>query len=318
FLRDELLPRFRLSGWAPDWYAGFPAYHFYMVVPMLAIVAINVGLVAPLSVVVALAAAAGAVALISRRPRGWVPGLWGTGAVVVLALPVHYGVAFKLVTVAGLVAMPVAGWALGYLAGLPPPGPALTGAATLAFVFDRSFNIMGGNLMSTMAGEFAFALAVSTCLVYLGLLVRGIETGRGRGWAAVLLALTGLCHLLVAFFALLATAVALILRPGRGTLRWAATMGATAGLSSAFWLLPFWWRSDHLNDMAWDKLIWFRSYLWDRDRMAADFLTNDPPLQPVIIAAVVGTLLSILFRRRLGLILALCALVLGLAFIHLP
>ncbi len=182
FLRDELLPRFRLSGWAPDWYAGFPAYHFYMVVPMLAIVAVNVGLVAPLSVLVALAAAAGAMVLVGRRPRGWVLGLWGTGAVVVLALPVHYGVAFKLVTVAGLVAMPVAGWALGYLAGLPSPGPALTGAATLAFVFDRSFNIMGGNLMSTMAGEFAFTLAVSTCLVYLGLLVRGTETGRGRGW----------------------------------------------------------------------------------------------------------------------------------------
>ena len=169
FLRDELLPRFRLSGWAPDWYAGFPAYHFYMVVPMLAIVAVNVGLVAPLSVLVAIVVTAGAVVLIISRPRGWVPGLWVIGTVLVLALPVHYGVAFKLVTVAGLVAMPVAGWALGYLAGLPPPGPALTGTATLAFVFDRSFNIMGGNLMSTMAGEFAFALAVSTCLVYLGL-----------------------------------------------------------------------------------------------------------------------------------------------------
>ena len=38
FLRDELIPNFRLSGWSPDWYAGFPAYHFYMVVPMLFIV----------------------------------------------------------------------------------------------------------------------------------------------------------------------------------------------------------------------------------------------------------------------------------------
>ena len=38
FLRDELLPNLRLSGWSPDWYAGFPAYHFYMVVPMLFIV----------------------------------------------------------------------------------------------------------------------------------------------------------------------------------------------------------------------------------------------------------------------------------------
>ena len=25
----------RLTGWTPDWYAGFPAYHFYMVVPSL-------------------------------------------------------------------------------------------------------------------------------------------------------------------------------------------------------------------------------------------------------------------------------------------
>ncbi|MDP8986984.1 MAG: hypothetical protein M3N11_01355, partial [Actinomycetota bacterium] len=42
FLRDHLLPQWRLSGWAPDWYAGFPAYHFYMVLPSLAIVALDV------------------------------------------------------------------------------------------------------------------------------------------------------------------------------------------------------------------------------------------------------------------------------------
>ena len=36
YLRDHLLPHFRLSGWAPDWYAGFPIYQFYMVIPALA------------------------------------------------------------------------------------------------------------------------------------------------------------------------------------------------------------------------------------------------------------------------------------------
>ena len=40
-----LLPNGRLSGWSPDWYAGFPAYTFYMVVPSLAIVALDVGFV---------------------------------------------------------------------------------------------------------------------------------------------------------------------------------------------------------------------------------------------------------------------------------
>ena len=43
FLRDHLLPDLRISGWTPDWYAGFPAYHFYMVVPPLLIVALDAG-----------------------------------------------------------------------------------------------------------------------------------------------------------------------------------------------------------------------------------------------------------------------------------
>ena len=37
YLRDHLLPSFRLTGWTPDWYAGFPAFQFYMVLPSMAI-----------------------------------------------------------------------------------------------------------------------------------------------------------------------------------------------------------------------------------------------------------------------------------------
>ena len=62
YLRDELLPRFRLSGWSPDWYDGFPAYQFYMVVPSLMIVALNVGLAWFLAIPVVVGAAAAGVA----------------------------------------------------------------------------------------------------------------------------------------------------------------------------------------------------------------------------------------------------------------
>ena len=318
FLRDELLPRFRLSGWTPDWYAGFPAYHFYMVIPMLFVVALDVGLATPLLAVVLPALGWAAVRVVRRRPARWPALLALLATVVVLVVPVHYGLALKWVTVAGLLVMPISGWLTGRLAGLPFPGPALTAVATLPFMFDRSFNIMGGNLMSTMAGEFAFTLAVAAVLVYLGLLVRGLETGRGRAPAAVLLALTGLCHLLVAFYALVASGVALLVRPSREALRWLLTTGLVAGLCSAFWVLPFWWQRDHLNDMAWHKLTRFRSYLLDRDHLAADFLTNDPPLQVAILIAVVGLVASIAFRRRLGFVLAGSAILLGLAFVHLP
>ena len=35
FLRDHLLPQGRIAGWAPDWYAGFPAGQFYFPFPAL-------------------------------------------------------------------------------------------------------------------------------------------------------------------------------------------------------------------------------------------------------------------------------------------
>ena len=76
----------------------------------------------------------------------------------VLAVPIPYGIAMKLIVVAGLVTLPVAAWAAGRLGGLAYPGPALMAVMTLPFIFDRSFNIYGGNLMSTMAGEFAYSL----------------------------------------------------------------------------------------------------------------------------------------------------------------
>ena len=38
YLRHHLLPNGRITGWAPDWYDGFPAYHFYFPLPALMVV----------------------------------------------------------------------------------------------------------------------------------------------------------------------------------------------------------------------------------------------------------------------------------------
>ncbi len=42
YLRDHLLNNFKLSGWNPYWYDGFPMYRFYMVIPALMIVFLNI------------------------------------------------------------------------------------------------------------------------------------------------------------------------------------------------------------------------------------------------------------------------------------
>src|SRR3954462_5400477 len=44
YMRDHLLPHFRLTGWTPDWYAGFPSLVFYFPLPSLAIVPLDVTL----------------------------------------------------------------------------------------------------------------------------------------------------------------------------------------------------------------------------------------------------------------------------------
>ena len=41
YLRDHLLPNLQLSGWSMDWYGGLPVYRFYMVIPALAMAALD-------------------------------------------------------------------------------------------------------------------------------------------------------------------------------------------------------------------------------------------------------------------------------------
>ena len=243
YLRDHLLPSGQLTGWTGDWYAGFPAYQFYMVLPSLLIVMLNWGAHGALGVVpavIGVVALGVAVALWPRR-RPRVAAL-AVAAVAFAAVGLPYGVAFKLVTVSGVVSLPVCAYAFGRLSGARFPAPALLSVATLPFLFYRGFSIYGGNIPSTLAGEFAFSISLSLGLLYLGVVLRGLDTGRHRGLAAVLLAVTGLCHVIPAMWALGATAVIVVLRfrpvrsarvPGLAMVAGGALLGGAALASGA-------------------------------------------------------------------------------------
>ncbi|MEM9201899.1 MAG: hypothetical protein AAGC53_09570 [Actinomycetota bacterium] len=325
YLRDVLLPDLRLTGWSPDWYAGFPAFTFYMIIPSLLIVILNVGVAGGPFVAAGVAGAIAAAAIWARSRLGATTSrvaiVYCVATLgVLLVLPISYGAAMKLVVVAGMVSLPLAGWALGRLGGLAFPGPALLAVATIPFLFDRSFNIYGGNLLSTMAGEFAYSLGLSLAVVCIGVVARGLETGDHRGWAAVLLALAGLTHLFAAFFALAAIGALLLVRPGVRTVVWVAVMGPIAALLSAFWVLPFFWNRSLLNDMGWGKERRYVAALWDRSGSFGDqaFLANDPPLQLLIGLAVIGAVVCGIRRVRLGMALTLVALFFAGLFLLLP
>lgn len=200
YLRDNLLPQGRLSGWTPDWYAGFPAYHFYMVIPPLAIIAINAGFTWLLGLPLAAAVLFGAYrygdqAPVSKRV------VWIAAAVLaVMLIGIPYGVAFKLVSVVGLVLLPLAAWKMGRMAGSTEPIPSFLALGSFVFVYDTNFTIYGGNIASTLAGEFSFAICLMLTLLAIGMGARGMDNLLTRGPTAVVIGLVALCHVLPVFF----------------------------------------------------------------------------------------------------------------------
>ena len=205
YLRDHLLPNGQITGWSNYWYNGFPLYRFYMVVPALMIVALN------------------------------------------LIFP--YSIAFKIVACLGLVTLPFCCWAFGRLCRFRYPIPELMALAGLLFLLDESFSIYGGNVKSTMAGEFSFSIALSFAVLGLGLFARGLETGKYRNWTAIVLALALLSHGIVAIFVVLAALLMWLVWMDRTRLVYGLTMGATAVMLSAFWIFPFLFNHQYMTDM---------------------------------------------------------------------
>lgn len=332
YLRDVLLGDLRLTGWTQDWYAGFPAFTFYMVIPSLLVVMVEAGLGLPVAVSAWLAAAASVWFGVRRLPaRARLPVVAAAVTAAVLVTPVPYGVAFKLVAIAGVATLPAAAWLMARLGGLAFPGPALAAVGAVLFIFDQSFNIYGGNLMSTMSGEFAYSLGLLATVLYMGAAARGLTVGGRRVAAGVLLALAGLTHLFLTILALTFTLAFLSVEwlQIRDRLRWVLVAGPLAGLLSAWWVLPFLWNRGLLNDMGWfgqsgsDVSLRTRfatdygPALWSRTSFDYDFLANDPPFQLFVVMAVVGMVLCFIRRVRLGMALALTALLTALVFVLL-
>jgi len=207
YLRDHLLP-WRLAGWSPDFYGGFPAGQFYFPVPALAIVGLDV--------------------------------------------VIPYNIAFKLIVALGPVLVPAGAYVFAKGLRAPNPTPAAFAVAVTSFLFFTgdpgttdaakaiAFNqrIMGGNLASTLAGEFSFTIAIAFALFFFGTLAMALRTRRHLWLPALLLALCLMSHLMVGIFAAIgALSVWLFHKPLKNLGR-AAAIGGVGVLISAVWLVP--------------------------------------------------------------------------------
>ncbi|MEY2885714.1 MAG: hypothetical protein RJB40_569 [Actinomycetota bacterium] len=208
YLRDHLLTNFKLSGWSMDWYSGLPIYRFYMVIPALMIVLLDV------------------------------------------VLP--YGIAIKIIAVIGILTLPYATWLFGRFAKFAYPLPELFAIAATIFLFDESFTIYGGNIASTMAGEFSFSISLSLAMLGFALLAKGLDTGKHRISAAIIISLSALSHGIVLLFVFGGAALMLVVWNKRESFQFGAKVIALAVLLSSFWVIPFVTSHAYMTDMKYE------------------------------------------------------------------
>jgi hypothetical protein len=156
-----------------------------------------------------------------------------------LSLLVSFPVAFKLGTVAGTFGLPIASLVALRWIGCPFPIPALGAVLTLPFLLNAGNSMWGGNLPSTLAGEFSHSLSFALLVLFIGALYKGIREGRHVGRCAVLFALTGLAHGYgMVFAAGLGLYFLAVEADFLGTLLYLVRVYAIGGLLLGFWLVP--------------------------------------------------------------------------------
>ena len=212
---------------------------------------------------------------------------------VLLNAVLPYGVAFKLVTMAGLAALPWAAYYLLRSLGFARVVAAIAGAFASMYVFMESFSIYGANIKSTLAGEYSFSWSVAFSLVYIGMVVRDIREDRGfTVGAGVMLALTAFTDIVTTLIVVLVTLPLVIRRGGTKVLArsWLIGFGLTA-----IWALPLLVRvlQGTTTDMGWNPVTGLIG------ETGSPGVTSTPvpgEFVPILVLALIGAVWTMLRR----------------------
>lgn len=138
------------------------------------------------------------------------PFLFSLGALLgyIIQLPV----AFKIITVLGTFMLPVCAFICLRLMKFEFPVPLIGAIFTLPYLFLENYSMYGGNIPSTLAGEFAYVFSLSIMLVLIGSLYNGIRENKNIMLNSILFAITTLSHVFPAIFAIGASSFFLLNR----------------------------------------------------------------------------------------------------------
>ncbi|MEE8403444.1 MAG: 6-pyruvoyl-tetrahydropterin synthase-related protein, partial [Candidatus Hydrothermarchaeaceae archaeon] len=184
---------------------------------------------------------------------GWYPGAYAGFPVFVFyffppfmlaALMGHViplEIALKIVTVLGIFSLPVTTFLSMRFMRFRSPMPVIAAVFTLPFLFMEANSMWGGNIPSTLAGEFSYSISLSLAVLFVGLLYRRLEDNRGYLAPALLLFFVTLTHVYTTLFVVLCSVFFLLTRDRErftGNFTFLFWVYLIPFLLAGFWTLP--------------------------------------------------------------------------------
>lgn len=243
--------------------------------------------------------------LISRiretgRIVSWAPGWWSGfpmfrfyfplpyAAMALLSAVVPHNVAFKIGSIAGLLALPACLYAAGRILRLRRPAPAMLACLAVPLILDNTHNMWGVNAYSTLAGMIANSWSFALLAPAMAMACRDALDSRIRVRTVLMLAAVVLSHFFTSMMAALVLADVLLIfavlpglrKTGVPLLRRPWAVLVAEGLCTL--LLTAWWVAPLFAERAWAVDFGGR---WD-----IRFFRQLPPMAtwPLLVALAVG------------------------------
>lgn len=230
--------------------------------------------------------------------------------VAFLNLFITYNIAFKLITILGSLLLIPSLYTLGRKFNLPRPVPLALALSGVGYLFGTSYTIDGGNLASTLAGEYSFSLSLALGIYVVAIAAKRDMNNKDMAVGALLFGLATLAHILPSFWVGAALVFLVLLK--RVYFRTWNDLPRTAGIVilaafiTAFWALPFAWRISYSTSMGWSKVTTYGATLFPHS------------LEPWTIMAACGLIVSLARKQVLGVLLGILGVISIAAFIFLP
>ncbi|MFB6075585.1 MAG: 6-pyruvoyl-tetrahydropterin synthase-related protein [Candidatus Aenigmatarchaeota archaeon] len=158
--------------------------------------------------------------------------------IVLLSNFIPFSISFKIITTLGVFLLPLFSYFSFKLLKYRFPVPIISSTLSLSFLFMEANSMWGGNIASTLAGEFSFSISLSISILFLGSLYRGLKERKYWIHNGILFALIVFSHSITGMVVFFTTIFFLLQKNRKNNLKYLIKTYMLSLLLISFWFLP--------------------------------------------------------------------------------